>query len=232
MPPIAATPPRRGAAGAVLWQPGPAVTPVGLSPAALRLADANFARAIAVPDALLTLRDHLPPTQWASRDLALNRSVVVFAVAAWQGWLETYVSQNLIKVNGSGAVRQSDEVEYARLLEVNRALVGLAEREIARFSTPSASAACRLLSLLGDDPRPRWSAMGPAGPSGPSDVARRLDAWISVRHAIAHGAAHLPVVEVLARTKAGHGSLTRRHAAQCMTFFRRLVHVTGHGSGE
>jgi hypothetical protein len=208
------------------------VTHAGFSSAAVRLADANFARAIAVPEALLTLRDHLPPTQWASRDLALNRSVVVFAVAAWQGWLETYVSHHLIAVNGAHAVGQRDDTEYARLLEANRALVGLAEREVARFSTPSAGAVCRLLSLLGDDPRTRWSAMGLAGPSGPSEVGRRLDAWVSVRHAIAHGAAHLPAVEVLARTKAGHGSLTRRHAAQCMTFFRSLVHVMGHGVEE
>jgi hypothetical protein len=208
------------------------VTHAGLSPAAVRLADANFARAVAVPEALLTLRDQLPPTQWASRDLALNRSVVVFAVAAWQGWLETYVSQNLVKVNGTDGARQSDDIEYARLLEANRALVGLAEREVARLSTPSASAVCRLLSLLGDDPRPRWSSMGLPGATGAADVARRLDAWVNVRHAIAHGAAHLPAVPVLARTKAGHGSLTRRHAAQCMTFFRRLVHVTGHGGEE
>jgi hypothetical protein len=232
MPPVSASPPRRGVAPARHWQQGPAVTHVGSSPAAGRLADANFARAIAVPEALLTLRDQLPPTQWASRDLALNRSVVVFAVAAWQGWLETYVSQQLITVNGTHNARQNDDIEYARLLEANRALVGLAEREIARFSTPSASEVCRLLSLLGDDPRPRWSSMDPAGPSGPSDVARRLDAWVNVRHAIAHGAAHLPAVEVLARTKAGHGSLTRRHAAQCMTFFRKLVHVTGHAGDE
>jgi hypothetical protein len=205
------------------------VIPVGSSPAAVRLADANFARAIAVPEALLTLRDHLPATQWASRDLALNRSVVVFAVAAWQGWLEAYVSQNLLQVNGNHAVRRGDDIEYARLLGANRALVGLAEREIARFNTPNASAVCRLLSLLGDDPRQRWSSMGAATPGGPCDVARRLDGWVKVRHAIAHGAAHLPAVEVLSRTKAGHGSLTRRHATRCMTFFRDLVRVTGHG---
>jgi hypothetical protein len=37
-----------------------------------------------VPEALLTLRDDLPSKQSPPRDLALNRSVVVLTVAAWQ----------------------------------------------------------------------------------------------------------------------------------------------------
>jgi hypothetical protein len=56
---------------------------------------------MSVPEALLALRDELPAKQWASRDLALNRSVVVLTVAAWQAWVETYVSRTL-RVSGVG----------------------------------------------------------------------------------------------------------------------------------
>jgi hypothetical protein len=203
------------------------VTLNGLDPAAATRADSDFARAMAVPEALLALRDELPPKQWVSRDLALNRSVVVLTVAAWQAWVETYVSTALAAMNEPPSNR-SEDAEYLRLLSATGPLIGLATREVGRFSTPDAGEVCRLLGLLGDDPRPRWSALAANGPRSPDNVIGRLNGWVKVRHAIAHGARHLPPVDVLGRTKGGHGSLTHRHAAQCATFFRELAFATGH----
>jgi hypothetical protein len=203
------------------------VTLTGLNPAAAARADSDFARAMSVPEALLALRDELPAKQWASRDLALNRSVVVLTVAAWQAWVETYVSTALVALSEPPASR-SDDTEYLRLLNASRPLIELAVRDVGRFSTPDASEVCRLLRLLGDDPRPRWSFAGTGGQRSSDDVIGRLNDWVKVRHAIAHGAPHLPTVGVLTRTKGGHGSLTYRHAAQCATFFRKLAFATGH----
>ncbi|MEX1162105.1 MAG: hypothetical protein WEB03_00850 [Nitriliruptor sp.] len=162
-----------------------------------------------------------------SRDVALNRSVVVLTVAAWQAWVETYVGTALATVTEPPANR-SDDTEYLRLLNATGPLIELATREVGRFSTPDAGEVCRLLRLLGDDPRPRWSSAGTGGRRSSDEVVGRLNSWVKVRHAIAHGHRHLPTAEVLGRTKGGHGSLTYRHAAQCVTFFRELAVATGH----
>jgi hypothetical protein len=167
------------------------VTLNGLDPAAATRADSDFARAMAVPEALLKLRDELPPKQWVSRDLALNRSVVVLTVAAWQAWVETYVSTALAAMNEPPSNR-SDDTEYLRLLSATGPLIELATREVGRFSTPDASEVCRLLRLLGDDPRPRWSVLGANGPRSPDTVIGRLNGWVKVRHAIAHLATSRP----------------------------------------
>ena len=181
---------------------------------------------MAVPEALLALRDELPPKQWVSRDVALNRSVVVLTVAAWQAWVETYVATALAAIAEFPANR-SEDTEYLRLLRATGPLIELATREVGRFNTPDAGEVCRLLRLLDDDPRPRWSFVSPAGRARPDEVVGRLDGWVKVRHAIAHGHGHLPPVDVLGRTKGGHGSLTHRHAAQCAAFFRELAVATG-----
>jgi hypothetical protein len=206
---------------------GPAVTLTGVHPAAATRAKSDFARAMAVPEALLALRDELPPKQWVARDVALNRSVVVLTVAAWQAWVETYVGTALTTMAEPPANRSGD-TNYLRLLHATGPLIELATREVGRFSTPDAGEVCRLLRLLGDDPRPRWSFASAAGAGSPHEVAGRLNGWVKVRHAIAHGHGHLPPVDVLGRTKAGHGSLTHRHAAQCAAFFRELAAATGH----
>jgi hypothetical protein len=182
---------------------------------------------MAVPEALLALRDELPPKQWVSRDVALNRSVVVLTVAAWQAWVETYVGTALAAMTQPPANRAND-TEYLRLLHATGPLMELATREVGRFSTPDAGEVVRLLRLLGDDPRPRWSSASATGRASPDEVVGRLNGWVKVRHAIAHGHGHLPAVDVLGRTKAGHGSLTHRHAAQCASFFRELAVATGH----
>jgi hypothetical protein len=203
------------------------VTLTGLNPAAAIRADSDFARAMAVPEALLALRDELPPKQWVSRDLALNRSVVVLTVAAWQAWVETYVSTALAAMTERPANRSAD-TEYRRLLNATAPLIELATREVGRFSTPDAGEVCRLLRLLGDDPRPRWTISSAGGQHSTNNVIDRLNGWVKVRHAVAHGHRHLPSVDVLGRTKGGHGSLTHRHAAQCAAFFRELAFATGH----
>jgi hypothetical protein len=162
------------------------VTLTGLNPAAATRADSDFARAMAVPEALLALRDELPPKQWVSRDLALNRSVVVLTVAAWQAWVETYVNTALATMTEPAASR-SDDTEYLRLLDASRPLIELAVREVGRFSTPDAGEVRRLLRLLGHDPRTRWSFTRAGGRCDSDDVVGRLNGWVKVRHAIAHG---------------------------------------------
>lgn len=65
------------------------------------------------------------------------------------------------------AASRSDDMEYLRLLDASRPLLELAVREVDRFSTPDAGEVCRLLRLLGDDPRARWRSRQPVGLSAP-----------------------------------------------------------------
>jgi hypothetical protein len=159
--------------------------------------------------------------------VALNRSVVVLTVAAWQAWVEAYVGAALAAMTQPPANR-SEDAEYLRLLHATGPLIELATREVGRFSTPDAGEVCHLLRLLGDDPRPRWLFASAVGRASPDEVISRLNGWVKVRHAIAHGHGHLPPVDALGRTKGGHGSLTHRHAAQRAEFFRELAVATGH----
>jgi hypothetical protein len=172
-------------------------------------------------------RQTLDSKQWVSRDLALDRSVVVLTVAAWQAWVETYVNTALATMTEPAASR-SDDTEHLRLFDASRPLIEPAVREVGRFSTPGAGEVRRLLRLLGDDPRTRRSFTRAGGRCASDDVVGRLQGWVKDRHAIAHRHRHLPPVEVHGRTKGGHGSLTHRHAAQCATFFRDLAFATGH----
>jgi len=199
---------------------------ISVIPEAAARADSSFAGAMSVPDAMLALREYLPPGQSRSRDLALNRSVVVLTVAAWQAWVETYVSTALT-LRYASPNSGSGDAASARLLRSVGPLVDLAINEVKRFRVPNSGEVLHLFRLLGDDPRTRWSFSVTGGRRSSDDVIGRLDDWVNVRHAIAHGAPHLPAVGVLGRTKASHGSLTKRHAAQCVTFFRALVTATG-----
>lgn len=112
---------------------------------------------MSVPEALLELRDDLPPKQWPSRDVALNRSVVVLTVAAWQGWVETYVSTTLGTM-AEPPTGHSGDANFRHLLKATRPLIDMATREVERFSTPDATGVRGLLRLVGDDPLARWSS--------------------------------------------------------------------------
>lgn len=184
-------------------------------------ADAAFASALKVPQALLDSREHFL-NQAPMRDLALNRSVVVLTVAAWQGWVETYVEASL-----DAMISGAEPVTDGHWPATVASLTELARREVRRFSTPDAAGVRHLLKMLGDDPLPRWSFEVTGGSRDESDVVGRLNDWILVRHSIAHGARHLPIVGVLGLTKGGHGSLTHRHAARCIRFFDELASATG-----
>ncbi len=202
------------------------MTFTGSSSLATSRANADFARAMSVPEALLGLRDHVQAPHSPFRDVGLNRSVVVLCVASWQTWVETYVGTAIVDVQNLPASRTNDK-EYLQLVHSIGRLTDLALNEVANFSTPNAANVCRMLGLIGDDPRPRWTFSSNGGQRSPNDVIGRLDDWVKVRHHIAHGHRHLPAVGVLTRTRAGHGSLTHRCAAQCVAFFRQLADATG-----
>lgn len=190
-------------------------------------ATGDFKRAISIPEALLTVHDEGPARkQPPARAMALNRATVVLTVAAWQAWVEGFARARL-RFGTVLPKDTGDDWRMRRLATANAAMRPLVEREIKRFSTPSSGAVCDLLRLVNFDPRVHWEFVVGNRRLRQQEVAERLDAWLKVRHAIAHGDSHLPPVDVLAKTKGGYGSLTRSKAEQCVRFFSALVIATG-----
>jgi hypothetical protein len=63
-----------------------------------------------------------------------------------------------------------------------------------------------------------------------ANIRSRMNEWLKVRHAIAHGD-ELPAVSVLTATASGH-SLRRTNAESCVLFFSRAVEGTEQGASS
>jgi hypothetical protein len=69
----------------------------------------------------------------------------------------------------------------------------------------------------------------------PHDVDQRMDEWLKIRHAIAHGHDVLPAVSALRAVRENPGSppaepsLRLVDAEQCLSFFRQVERLTRKG---
>jgi hypothetical protein len=167
-------------------------------------------------------------------ELSLNRAAVVFSVAAWQ----TFVERLSAGLADSMVPPAGDPTEGVyRLLRAN------VDLQIGRLNTPDARNAIALWSAVNFDPTPAWAftfewEMAWARAHGSqmeqtrlnSDQVRdELDAWLQVRHKLAHGDA-LPTghryAQLVTGRKGSQWRLKRRDANRCIAFFAKLVDVT------
>lgn len=150
------------------------------------------------------------------REVSINRAVVVLTVAAWQAFVQDLILEVVDEVE---VERGMDGYERYRLMKID------AKRGAHFFSTPNAENTRNLLMTVGFDPWRYWSwTEGPRSVN--ATLAReRMNQWLQVRHAIAHGDDELPDVRVLTATD-GRRSITRDNAEACMKFFTRVVDVT------
>ena len=162
-------------------------------------------------------------------EVSINRAIVVITVATWQALV-----QDLTKT----CLDQAAPLPGDPFLPTYRVIVGGVQQRIGGFSTPNAQNSRKLLQEVGFDPRPHWTWKQSAGKGRgritlqPADVEAKMDQWLKVRHAIAHGHEHLPPVQVLqavrsARSAPTDPSLNLTDAIQCGSFFNRLVTCTG-----
>ena len=169
-------------------------------------------------------------------ELSLNRGAVVFAVAAWQ----TYVEQLTLAMVAVSAPPVGDPA--ARVFAMLKANV---ESQVKRLNVPDTKKSLDLWRWLGFDPTSAWgftftwekqrsAAHGGRLSDQASLTAQQardeLDTWIQIRHKIAHGDAlpaepHFTALATGAR--AGVPRLKRANADRCLSFFKRLVSVTG-----
>jgi hypothetical protein len=195
----------------------------------------NFQRATRHCDNLITVhRGHGGPERGRrDEEVSINRAVVVLTVASWQAVIQDYA---LACVDLSGPVAGSPLSPATYNL-----LAGRVRKEVGGFATPNADNVRKLLIGAGFDPRPfwTWSQMGGRGQGvvtwSPADADARINEWLRVRHAIAHGHATLPQVNALQAVRLAAGTppddpqLRLVDAEQCLAFFRRLARLTGTG---
>jgi hypothetical protein len=179
----------------------------------------RFKAAMADPENLV--RIHRTLRQGAgrrTREIALDRAIVVFSVAAWQAFVQdsARAALDLMRPQG-GSAQGSYQVLRALLL-----------RSLGTFSTPNSENTRDLLLHVGYDPWPYWEWREGRYRLRSVDVRQRLNHWLQVRHAIAHGG-KLPIVPMLRRTGAGSPTLRLANAKACMVFFDRLTEVTTNG---
>lgn len=180
---------------------------------------------------------------------SLNRAVVVLAVAAWQTAVQDLTIAAL------------DHVQPAGGTGVGPLLRGQVLQAVGGFSTPDAQKSRALMKLVDFDPYPlwTWSQMGGQGVGSimitPSRAAETTDAWLRLRHDIAHGHASLSVVDVLESVRlavkdwrgthpaASHAdainhlkssatfesTLRLVDAERCVVHFRRMARLTAVG---
>lgn len=161
------------------------------------------------------------------QETSLNRAAVVLAVAAWQAFVEFQVHRWIKRLrpqadwygDGDDRLKRADDARY----RIWRSQVNQA---VTNFSTPNSQNVRKLMGAVGVDPYSAWTWNTPHGTVTSADAARRLDEWLRVRHAIAHGETELPDVTVLARTSKNKPTLWRSNAEQCVSHMTRMAHAT------
>ncbi|MGX1574996.1 hypothetical protein [Cellulosimicrobium funkei] len=194
----------------------------------LNEACANFHRAVSHCDNLVAVHRKSGGTDAGRRreEISLNRAVVVMSIATWQAVVQdmTRACLDISEPAPGGAVN----------LDAWRTMVGPTRKAIIDFATPNQENTRRLMISAGFDPRPSWTWRGGQGRVlGPVQVGDRLNEWLKVRHAVAHGHDSLPEVGVLEAVKRAKGkppgdfTLRLTDAENCLSFVRRITSATG-----
>jgi hypothetical protein len=168
-----------------------------------------------------------------AEEVSLNRAVIVLAVASWQSLVQD-LTLAAIDLSAPGPGSPMSTATYA-------VLAGRVRAEVNAFATPNAQNSRRLMTAAGFDPRPHWTWRQRGGRAvgmvtwRPHQVDERIDEWLRVRHAIAHGHPQLPQVAALQAVRAQPNSppadptIRLVDAEQCLAFFRRLASLTAAG---
>jgi hypothetical protein len=161
-------------------------------------------------------------------ETSLDRAVIVLAVAAWQAAVQDLTSAILDTARPTGPT-PLDVARYDTMM-------GPVRKAIGDFATPNAEKSRDLMVSAGFDPRPSWTYTIAGGQGRapvtwtPHMVGQRLNEWLRLRHAVAHGHDELPVVQALEAVRlngvTSDPTLRLTDAEQCMSFVNRLVRLT------
>ena len=162
----------------------------------------------------------------ARRDYsALSHAGVVFCVAFWQAYSTNVVAEVYDEVDSLIKNPDSNIESWNKsVFELNRKSL-----EGKRLNTPNSRNVINFFrDTLGFDPAKKWGVekrnLGKWG-EGAHGISGRIDFWLSVRHAVAHGF-ELPLDTRRKSTKDTKFNLTYPSFRECRNFFRFLVIAT------
>jgi hypothetical protein len=165
-------------------------------------------------------------------EMSLNRGAVILAVAAWQTFVEE-TTRGIVDTLAVGATSPLHKLIKADAFSA-----------IGRFNTPNSVNSLDLFARVGFDPAPTWGVtfrwvwarLGSGGPitkslsPTPAQARFELDAWLQVRHRIAHGrvfeATDRHLEFVLSGTSRAGLTLWRSDSERCIAFMRAIAEAT------
>ncbi len=162
----------------------------------MNLTDAadNFRRATRPCDNLIHVhRAQNPRPGRRDEETSINRAIAVLTIASWQSVIQD-LTIACVDLSQPGPGDPMSPLTYSLL-------AGRIRSEVGAFNTPNAQNVRKLLQAAGFDPRPCWTWRQHAGQGQgmktwtPADADARIDEWLKVRHAIAHGDPMLPPVQ-------------------------------------
>ena len=185
--------------------------------ASISAALVRFERSMTDSDNLVTIHRELSQgVGRRTREIALNRSIVVLSVAAWQALVQDLTEAALEHLSPpTGSQRHDYNI-----------LKATTKKAVYDFGTPNAENTRVLLLRVGFDPWPSWSWKAGSSAVTPAVAQDRLNKWLKVRHAIAHGHAEWPDVDVLSSLPGNRRTLRLSDCERAMRFFRRLTTAT------
>jgi hypothetical protein len=159
------------------------------------------------------------------RQEALHRAGVVLIVAAWQAYIEKLANEALDKIEASILAVQTPPVAawvkssfYFRKPSV--------KKSIGDLNTPNTQNVVRLLDWsFGLDPRPFWIWIAGGRNWTSTEFCDKTDAWLRIRHTIAHGNA-LPTNLPWLRNSSGTARLNLALLREAKRHFEKLVELT------
>jgi hypothetical protein len=105
------------------------------------------------------------------------------------------------------------------------------KQRIRRYSTPNGTNTIDLLHLVGYDVKEQWRWQHGPVAIHPAEAVKRLNAWVDVRHAIAHGD-RLPSLSVISTTNKSGPSVRLSNAESCLSFIEALALCTRQGAAH
>ena len=151
---------------------------------------------------------------------AIHRAGVVLTVAAWQAYVEKVAIEALGQIEASFDAANGEEPvpNWARAsFKFRKPSV---TKSVGSLNTPNSQNVWQLFDWsFGFDPRPNWIWHAPRRSWTTKEFTDRTDAWLRIRHTIAHGN-NLPENLPWIKNSAGSARLTLNLMNDCKRHFR------------
>jgi hypothetical protein len=185
-------------------------------------ASKQFAALIKFVDQLITAHGKIQAGAGRRHEQeAIHRAGVVLVVAAW----ESYAEKVLIEAFGTVVVSAAGGPSWAsHILKLKEAEV---KRTVREFNTPNAENVQRMFQAALDfDPLPFWSWKSPRRNWNSNEMKERLNAWVKIRHSVAHGGDLPNVIAWIKAPGTGVPRLNLPLLKECKCFFEQVVDQT------